>query len=195
MTIKITAICGSVRPENATSRALALVLDELRTHPDVEVTPVYLEELELPLPGLQARHPEAVERLQETVESSAGVLLASPEYHGGVSSPMKLAIDNLGFPSKLAGKPVALLGVAAGRIGAIKSLEHLRGICAHVGALVLPGSVSLAEVHRVFDERGACQDEEVEKLVRDAATALVDFVRRSIHSRESQRAATRELPE
>ena len=58
----------------------------------------------------------------------------------------KLVIENLGFPSVLAGKPVALVGVAAGRIGAIKSLEQLRGVCSHVGALVLPGAVSVAGV-------------------------------------------------
>ncbi len=195
MTIKTTAICGSVRPENSTSKAMQLVLDELATHPDIEVTPVYLEELELPLPGLPARNPEALERFQKTVEDSTGVFLASPEYHGGVSSPMKLAIDNLGFPSKLAGKPVALLGVAAGGIGAIKSLEQLRGICAHVGALVLPGSVSVAQVHRVFDERGVCQDEEIEKQVRGAATALVDYIRGAICPRVRLESLERDLPE
>ena len=191
MTIKITALCGSVRPENATSKAMGLALDELATHSDVEVTPVFLEELDLPLPGLPARDPEAVERFQRTVADATAVVLASPEYHGGVSSPMKLAIDNLGFPSTLAGKPVALLGVAAGGIGAIKSLEQLRGICAHVGALVLPGSVSVARVHEAFDEDGACLDEGVEAMVRGAATALVDYVRGAICPRlelEAQRA-------
>ena len=193
MTIKITAICGSVRPENATSKALDLVLDELGTHPDVEVTAVYLEELDLPLPGLPARNPEALERFQKAVEDSTGVLLASPEYHGGVSSPMKLAIDNLGFPSLLAGKPVALLGVAAGGIGAIKSLEQLRGICAHVGALVLPLAVSVARVHLAFDERGVCQDEAVEKQIRGAATGLIDYIRGAICPRVHQEAVAREL--
>jgi NAD(P)H-dependent FMN reductase len=180
MTIQITAICGSVRPNNATSKALGLVLDELATHSDVEVTPVHLEGLDLPLPGLPARDPEAIERFQRTVADATAVILASPEYHGGVSSPMKLAIDNLGFPSILAGKPVALLGVAAGGIGAIKSLEQLRGICAHVGALVLPGSVSVARVHEAFDERGVCLDSAVEAMVRGATTALVDYVRGAI---------------
>lgn len=195
MTIKITAICGSVRPENATSKALGLVLDELATHPDVEVTPVHLEELDLPLPGLPAPDPEALERFQKSVEDATAVFLASPEYHGGVSSPMKLAIDNLGFPSKLAGKPVGLLGVAAGGIGAIKSLEQLRGICAHVGALVLPGSVSVARVHEAFDERGVCRDEAVEKQVRGAATALVDYIRGAICPRVHMEAMARDLPE
>lgn len=195
MAIKITAICGSVRPENATSKALGLVLDELATHPDVEVTPIYLEELDLPLPGLPAPDPAALERFQKTVEDSTAVFLAAPEYHGGVSSPMKLAIDNLGFPSKLAGKPVALLGVAAGAIGAIKSLEQLRAICAHVGSLVLPGSVSVAQVHRAFDERGVCLDEKVEQQVRGAATALVDYIRGAVCPRVHMEAMARELPE
>ena len=41
---------------------------------------------------------------------------------------------------------LALLGVAGGRIGAIKSLEQLRAVCAHTGAMVVPGSVSVAGV-------------------------------------------------
>ena len=195
MTIKITTICGSVRPESATSKALALVLDELATHADVEVTSVDLEELDLSLPGLPARHPETLERFQRTVEASTGVILASPEYHGGVSSPMKLAIDNLGFPSMLAGKPVALLGVAAGGIGAIKSLEQLRGICAHVGALVLPGSVSVAHVQRVFDERGVCLEEGVERQVRGVASGLVEYIRGAVCPRLQLEAATRDRSE
>lgn len=195
MTIKITAIGGSVRPNNATSWALGLVLDEFATHPDVEVVHVDLEELDLPLPGLPARNPEALERFQRNVENSTGVLLASPEYHGGVSSPMKLAIDNLGFPSTLAGKPVALLGVAAGRIGAIKSLEQLRGICSHVGALVLPGSVSVAQVHQAFDEQGRCLDPQVEEQIRGAATALVDYIRGAICPRVERQDPGRHLNE
>ena len=57
------------------------------------------------------------------IRRSTGVVLATPEYHGSFSSVMKLMIENLGFPSVLAGKSVALLGVAGGSIGAIKSLE------------------------------------------------------------------------
>jgi NAD(P)H-dependent FMN reductase len=51
-----------------------------------------------------------VGRFQQTVKDATGVLLASPEYHGGISSPMRLAIYNLGFPSVIAAKPVSLLG-------------------------------------------------------------------------------------
>jgi|TARA_Y100000310_G_scaffold78519_1_gene75195 FMN reductase len=92
----------------------------------------------------------------------------------------KLAIENLGFPSLLSGKPVALLGVAAGAIGAIKSLEQLRGVCSHVGAIVLPGSVSVAGVQNVFDENGHCGDSSTESRIRRVATNLIDYIEGNI---------------
>jgi NAD(P)H-dependent FMN reductase len=180
MAIKIVTICGSVRPGNCTSQALRLALDEFAKHADVEVASVFLDKLDLPLPGLPAKDPTAVERFQQTVREATGVLLASPEYHGGVSSPMKLAIDNLGFPSVLAGKPISLLGVAAGVIGAVKSLEQLRGICSHIGALVLPLAVSVPRVQQAFDERGNCRDANTEKFIRSAASNLLDYIHKHI---------------
>jgi chromate reductase, NAD(P)H dehydrogenase (quinone) len=61
-------------------------------------------------------------------------------------------IENMGFPSALRGKPVGLIGVAAGRIGAIKSLEALKGCISHVGGIVIPaGAVSIAGVQGAFE--------------------------------------------
>lgn len=180
MAIRIVTICGSVRPGNYTAKALQLALDEFSRIPDVEVLPVYLESLDLPLPGLPAKNPAAIEQFQKSVGDATGVLLASPEYHGGISSPMKLAIDNLGFPSMLADKPVSLLGVAAGVIGAIKSTEQLRAICAHVGAIPLPMAVSVAKVQQLFDEEGNCLDPEMEKYIRRSARNLIDYIRDAI---------------
>ena len=125
MGIRVVVIPGSVRPGNFTAHATALVLDELRQE-QVVVTVINPAELDLPLPGLD-RGSDGLPALRQAVTEATGVIFATPEYHGSFSSVIKLVIENLGFPSVLAGKPVALLGVAAGRIGAIKSLEHLRG--------------------------------------------------------------------
>jgi len=75
---------------------------------------------------------------------------------------------------------VALLGVAAGSIGAIKSLEHLRGVVSHIGALALPLPISIANVQQVFDERGHSLDPAVEKVIRRVATNLLAFIDRHI---------------
>lgn len=173
--IRVVLINGSARPGNYTGKALALVADEFRKNPQVQLEVVEAGQLGLPLPGTDPDHP-AARVLREKVEGAAAIVLATPEYHGSFSSVIKLAIENMGFPSALAGKPVALLGVAAGAIGAVKSLESLRGIVSHVGALALPLAVSVANVQKVFDEQGHCLDAGVERNVRRVATGVLDYM-------------------
>ena len=189
--IRIVAVKGSVRPGNYTSKALALVIDEIERYPEIELAVVDPATMSLPLPGTDGRSPDA-KRLKEVVSRATGVVMSTPEYHGGYSSVIKLVIENLGFPSVLAGKPVALLGVAAGRIGAIKALENLRSVCSHVGALVLPGPVSVARVREVFDQDGRCQDEQIEAQIRTVATNLIDYIERTACPKVTLEAMVRE---
>jgi NAD(P)H-dependent FMN reductase len=175
MGIQIVTICGSIRPGNYTSMALELVNDEFRRTSEVELHTVDLNTVDLAFPG-RAPKDQSAEAFRAAVDAATGVVFATPEYHGSFSSLTKLAIENLGFPSVLAGKPVALLGVAAGQIGAIKSLEHLRSVCSHVGALVLPALVSVARVQDVFDESGKCLEPQSEKRIRGVARNLMDYI-------------------
>ncbi len=177
--IRIVAILGTARPGNFTSKALALVIDEIEKQEDIVVDLIDPATMNLPLPGLG---PDSVEpkTIQELVSKATGVVFSTPEYHGTYSSAAKLIIENLGFPSVLASKPVALVGVAAGQIGAIKALEHLRSVLSHVGAIVLPGPVSVAGVQNVFDEEGRCVNEAIEKMVRGVGTNLVEYIRGNI---------------
>ena len=188
--IRIVTICGSVRPGNYTSKALAVVNDELRKHSGVEVIEIDFDRIALPLPGKAGRD-STTERFIEEVEKASGIVIATPEYHGSFSSVIKLAIENLGFPSALAGKPISLLGVAYGRIGAIKALEHLRSVCSHVGAIVLPNPVSVARVQEIFDEKGNCLDTESERLIRSVGTALLDYIKEAICPRKALAAMAR----
>ena len=148
--IKIATMSGSIQQNNNTDKALALVLDELNIMQDVEVVEIHLRDMKLAIPGSDMDGSDRV-KLQEMIKGVDGVILATPEYHGSFSSLMKLSIENMGYPSAIKGKPVMLLGVASGKIGAVKSLEHLRSVCVHVGALVLPGSISIPNVRSVFD--------------------------------------------
>jgi chromate reductase, NAD(P)H dehydrogenase (quinone) len=169
--LHIAVISGSVRVGNYTNMAAAIVADQLRQHNP--------SELRLPFPG-QDPNSADTQILQKIVGDATGVILVTPEYHGSFSSVMKLIIENLGFPSVLAGKPVALLGVAAGSIGAIKSLEHLRGVASHVGAIVLPLPTSIANVQKVFDREGRVLDPIAERMVRQVATNLIAYIEKHL---------------
>lgn len=186
---RIATILGSLRPGNMTGKALALVHDEFRQR-SVEFDAVDPAALRLSPPGGPV-DPASVDRLRQAVSGAAGIVLATPEYHGSYSSTVKLMIDNLGFPSALSGKPVALLGVAAGTIGAIKALEHLRSVCSHVGAIVLPGPVSVAGVNRFFDAEGRCLDENTEQRIRGVARTLIDYIEQNICPRVALEAMVR----
>ena len=188
--IRIVLISGSVRPGNFTGKALALVTSEIRKHSDIAAEQIDPAGMNLPLPGTGEASADSA-RLRELVTMATGVILATPEYHGSFSSVIKLVIENLGFPSALAGKPIALLGVAAGQIGAIKALEGLSSVCTHVGAIVLPGPVSVANVNRLFDAQGNCLDAGVEKRIRSVGVNLIDYIRGSICPRIAMEAMAR----
>jgi chromate reductase, NAD(P)H dehydrogenase (quinone) len=190
MPAKPIRILGSVRDGNMTGKALALVLDQLRKDDEVTVDFADPAELQLAQPGHTPT--EDAMRLRERVTAATGIVLATPEYHGSYSSVMKLVIENLGFPSTLAGKPISLLGVAAGSIGAIKALEHLRSVTSHIGAMPLPSTVSVANVRTVFDENGNCKDPKIEKRIRGVATTLLDYIRQTICPRVALEAMVRE---
>lgn len=174
-TIEIVTILGTVRPGSYTGRALSVVEAGLRAHDGVQVTRVDPARMTLGLPGQDVDGADA-EAMRDLVSKATGVVLATPEYHGTFAAGAKLVIENLGFPSVLAGKPVGLMGVAAGRIGAIKALEHLRGVMAHVGALPLPTAISIAGVRGMFDDEGRCTDEGTEKALGRVATQMVGYI-------------------
>jgi len=173
-TLKIVIINGSVRPSNYTSMASALVADELRKHSGLDVHVINPGDYGLVFPGEPGG--EGMDRLRSEVRAADAVVLATPEYNGGLSSVTKAVIENLEHPSALAGKPVALLGVAAGAIGAIKSLEMLCSIASHVGAVVLPQAVSIAGVQSKFSPDGQVLDAATEQSVRSLGTNLARYL-------------------
>ena len=185
----IVTIVGSSQPSSFTGKALAVVNDELsRLGFDVSTFDGGI--LRLDFPGRPAS--EDGVRLRAAVRDAAGVVLSTPEYHGSMSAMIKLAIENMGFPSALQGKPVALLGVAAGRIGAVKSIEQLRGVCGHVGALVVPNAISIANVQQAFDANGRVTDPVTEEALRGLALSLESFMRDYVCPKFVMEAAVRE---
>lgn len=174
---RIAVISGSARDRNSTLKAARHVASELsQLGGDVTI----VDPRDYPGLGIDLNAGPDGERLNATLRSVDAFVVTTPEYHGSYSSAVKLVIDNLGFPSALKEKPVALVGVAAGVIGAIKALEHLRSVCSHVGAIVLPGPVSVARVEEAFDEAGTCIDDAVKKRLDRLARQLMDYTLRYV---------------
>lgn len=159
---KIVVMLGSLREGSFTAQAANIVIGVMELEYGATVT--VLDPAELPLTFPNSSDSEALQaQLMAVVGPADGVFLCTPEFNGSYSSTLKAMIDHLKYPDALEGKPMGLVGVAAGRIGAIKALEHLRGICGHLGAMVLAYPVSIAEVHTVFDGEGLCNDGDLQE--------------------------------
>ena len=139
-----------------------------------------IDDVDLDRPFLGQLATDDAERLNAAIARATVVAFATAEYHGGLASVTKPVIENPSFPSVLAGKSVGLLGVAAGRIRAIKSLESLCGVCSHTGAIVLPGPISVAGARTVFDAYGKCMDAGTEKAIRSLGTAMTHYVQQNV---------------
>jgi NAD(P)H-dependent FMN reductase len=171
--MNVAVVSGTRRPGNFTVRASRALADHIEA---LGLSVDFVDGRDITLNFPDEGETEDAKALQAKLNAADAVVLATPEYHGSFSAFVKLIIENMGFPSPLKSKPLALLGVASGRIGAIKSLEMLRSVCAHTGAFVLPGALSIAGVNKVFDEDGKCTDPEVDKQLAKTAQALADYL-------------------
>ena len=122
----ILALCGSLRPQSTTLKAIQIAAEEIRLA-GAECHIVSGKDMNLPLCWLteEDRQHALVLRLQELAMEADGFLLASPEYHGNMSGVLKNALDWLGA-EHFEGKPSALIAVAGGSQGAQSALSSLR---------------------------------------------------------------------
>lgn len=172
----IALIIGSTREQSRTAKSVRFVAGCLEAQHGASVDVIDPRDLVLKFPGQEGAEDFEADLTQRVARADA-VLLGTPEYHGSFSAVLKAFIDCLGYPSALEGKPIAMIGVAAGRMGAAKSLEHLAGVCLHVGAMVLPGAVSISKAYAAFDDQGACVDPEIAAELTHLALVLVEAAR------------------
>lgn len=84
----------------------------------------------------------AVQKLRTLVSEADGVILATPEYHNGMSGAMKNALDFLSS-RHFDQKPVALLAVSGGGKGGINALNNLRLVARGLYANAIPRQLVL----------------------------------------------------
>ncbi|MBS4204222.1 NADPH-dependent FMN reductase [Lederbergia citrea] len=85
--------------------------------------------------------PEVV-AFKEKVSAASGIILISPEYHGGMTGALKNTLDFL-TSDQLAHKPVALLATAGGGKGGINCLNNMRTVMRGFYANVIPKQIVL----------------------------------------------------
>lgn len=175
--IKIVGINGSLRSGSYSAMALEVAISRVGAL-GVETEIIDLRKLSLPFcnGGDDYSDYPDVAKMQQTVKSAAGLILATPEYHGSVSGVMKNALDLMSF-EELSGKVAGLISVLGGQSNS-NALNDLRIILRWVHAWVIPEQISLGQAWNVFNEEGKILDEKLSQRFDAFAQSLVDNTRK-----------------
>ena len=183
---RVLAISGSARNDSFNKKLLALAA-AAASEAGASVTLLDLREFALPLYDgdgeLANEFPANAAKLRDILVAHDGLLIACPEYNGGISPLLKNTIDWMTrAPSGKAdsslfnGKLAALCAASPGPWGGMRGLRWVRELLNNLGVTVLANQATIGTAHKAFDASGALTDarqsEAVRALGRELATLL-----------------------
>lgn len=94
--------------------------------------------------------PNELSKIQlEIFDVSSKFIFIIPEYNGSMPGILKLLMDVLDAKKAFKNKKAALVGIATGRAGNLRGMDHLASVLQHMGVTVMP---YMLPVSRVQDE-------------------------------------------
>ncbi len=179
----VVGICGSLRRGSYTRMAVQIALQGAE-EVGAETQLIDLKDYDLVFcdgKEDESTFPEDVSKLRREVSQARGIILGTPEYHGGVSGVLKNALDLMGF-EEIESKMIGLVGVSGGALGAVHALDSLRTIGRALHAWVIPEQASIPNAWEVFDDSGTLKDSGLEKRVMEVGRQVARFA--YLHSSE-----------
>ena len=182
--MNILAFAASLREASLNRKLIAQAAAVLRHTPKIELDLADFREFEMPMydgdmedrDGIPPGGLEFIRRIQR----ADGLVMATPEYNGGIPGTLKNAIDwaSRTDPIPFEGKPVLLLGASPGGLGAVRGLWHCRVPLETIGAYVFPDMLGVPRAHQAFDASGAFVDARQLSRLQALMQAYLAFVDR-----------------
>ena len=173
----ITVICGTNRPQNVTRHIASLYSAQLEAK-GVEVKLLSIEDLPKDYAFNNDVYGETSEGfhqiVQEFIVPAEKLVVVTPEYNGSVPGVFKAFIDGI-WPEVLRGKKAALVGVASGRAGNVRGMDHLTNIFNYLDIQVLPYKVPLSGIDALLDEDRVLKDPKALDMIDRQVEKLLVF--------------------
>lgn len=172
----ILILCATNRPQALTSKVVEFVENELKAMGE---RPMVFGMNELTNTFFQSelfgeRTPEMEFQLTNTIYAAEKLVVVAPEYNGSFPGIFKVYLESLRWRA-LEGKKAALIGVATGRAGNQRGLDHLTGILHYMGVEVYSNKLPLSSIHKLMDEEGSIIDADTKKALRSQLEGFLKF--------------------
>jgi NAD(P)H-dependent FMN reductase len=157
--IMITVISGTARPDSYTLR-LAGFYHRLLQELGRDAHLLSLEDL-----PVWERNPALLEAEQRLLIPAERFVFIMPEYNGSFPGRLKTLIDNSDIRRCWWGKKALLTGLADGRAGNFRGLEHMTGILQYLRMHVFWNKLPLSRISEEMDQEG--------RLLKSATAAAI----------------------
>lgn len=167
---KILAFSGSSRQQSFNQKLVSVAAAGAKDA-GADVTVISLADFPMPLfcEDYEAANgmPEAAQKLKALIQSSDGLLIASPEYNSSYSALLKNSIDWVTRPgptealkgNPLAGKAASIMACSPGALGGYRGLVALRMLLGNLGVTVHPTQKALGKISDAFAADGTMTNE------------------------------------
>jgi chromate reductase len=162
----ITIVCTTNRPDSNTRKVAQMYYDALQK---MGLDSQVLDLKEVDASWMQDSNygqnvPEFEAVVNRFVRHSEKFVFVTPEYNGSFPGYLKFFIDACDY-GDWAKKKVALMGLASGRAGNVRGLDHLTGILHYLGSEVYSKKVYLSQVNHSLTEDGEILNEVLNKEI------------------------------
>lgn len=100
------------------------------------------------------------------------------EYNGSYPGALKIFLDACSTrdrDSSFKHKKAALVGIASGRAGNLRGMDHLSDVLNHLGTVVLPNKLPISRIFSLMNEQGAITDVPTLEVMQAQAQEFLDF--------------------
>jgi NAD(P)H-dependent FMN reductase len=103
------------------------------------------------------------------------LLILSPEYNGTFSGILKLTFDLSDVKQVFYGKKAAIVGIANGRAGNLRGLDHLTNILNYMKVNVMPNKLPISSVSSLIDLQDNIKDVATLKVIEEQIDAFINY--------------------
>lgn len=165
----ITIVSGSNRPGNNTQK-IANAYFQLLKDLDVDCKLLLLE-----THTVHTRNADFELMEKEFLIPAQKFIFIFPEYHGSFPGILKLMIDNSDVSKCFHNKKALLVGVATGRAGNLRGMEHLTGSLMHMKMIVHPNRLPISLIDKLNYTNNVLTDENTLTLINNQIQAFLSF--------------------
>jgi chromate reductase len=171
-----TIISATHRPESNTLKVAHIYLQILQ---DQGIEAKVLSLADLPPDFIFSNSFGArTERFQQLIDAylvpATKFILVAPEYNGGMPGIFNAFLDAVN-PDPFRGKKIAMVGVASGRGGNTRGMDHQTNCFHYLGVDVYHQLVALSQVLSMQDKHGALGGEVMESLLRKQSIGFIAY--------------------